>query len=58
MHNLIQSDFLFAAYSFDNPAALKTSLEEYVGLTETQYNLLYTVYSIPNIILPFFGTWK
>ena len=27
----------------------------FVGMDETQYNLLYTVYSIPNIILPFFG---
>jgi hypothetical protein len=44
-------------HSFDNPAALKTSLEEYVGLSETEYNLLYTVYSIPNIVLPFFGEW-
>jgi|AntAceMinimDraft_5_1070358.scaffolds.fasta_scaffold297861_1 hypothetical protein len=42
-------------YCFDNPSAMKTSLDEYVGLTEQQFSLLYTVYSIPNVILPFFG---
>ena len=42
-------------YCFDNPAALKTQMEEYAGIDETEFNMLYTVYSIPNIILPFFG---
>ena len=42
-------------YCFDNPAALKTQLSAYVNIDETQFNLLYTVYSIPNIFLPFFG---
>lgn len=27
-------------YCFDNPAALKTSLSEFVGLSETQYNMM------------------
>ena len=42
-------------YCYDNPAALKTSLDEFAGLDEQEYNLLYTVYSVPNVILPFFG---
>lgn len=42
-------------YCYDNPAALKTQLQEFAGLNEEQYNLLYTVYSLPNIVLPFFG---
>jgi MFS family permease len=42
-------------YSYDTPEALKIPLEEYAQLSELQYNLLYTVYSAPNIILPFFG---
>lgn len=42
-------------YCFDNPAALKSNLDETIGLSESEYNLLYTVYSIPNIVLPFFG---
>lgn len=47
-------------YCFDNPGAMKTALDEYVGLSEVQYSLLYTIYSLPNVILPFFGkiaTW-
>lgn len=42
-------------YCYDNPSALKTSLEAFAGLSEEQYNLLYTVYSVPNVFLPFFG---
>ena len=45
-------------YSYDNPAALKTQIEDYMGDPsdyETLYSLLYTVYSIPNVFLPFFG---
>ncbi|KAG0327318.1 hypothetical protein BG004_002789, partial [Podila humilis] len=43
-------------YAFDNPAALNQPLQEYMRLTNDEYayflNLLYTVYSIPNIFLP------
>ena len=45
-------------YSYDIPAALKTKLDDYMGNPddyETLFNLLYTVYSIPNIFLPFLG---
>ena len=45
-------------YSYDNPAALKTQIKDYMGDPddyETLYSLLYTVYSIPNVFLPFFG---
>ena len=45
-------------YAVDNPAALKTQIDDYVGDPddyETLYSLLYTVYSVPNVILPFFG---
>jgi MFS family permease len=62
-------------YCYDNPAALHTQLEQWVGkpsnygksfiiiiiiiiiilLLETLFSLLYTVYSIPNCFLPFFG---
>ena len=45
-------------YSYDIPAALHTQLDEYMGKPgnfETLFSLLYTVYSVPNIILPFFG---
>ncbi|GMI15107.1 hypothetical protein TrLO_g4155 [Triparma laevis f. longispina] len=44
-------------YCFDNPAALHNSMATLMPPDnfETYYSLLYTVYSIPNIILPFFG---
>jgi MFS family permease len=45
-------------YCYDNPAALKTQIQAQMGNPsdyETMYSLLYTVYSIPNVILPFFG---
>jgi MFS family permease len=45
-------------YSYDNPAALKSQMQSYFGNPsdfETLYSLLYTVYSVPNVFLPFFG---
>ncbi|KAG9322977.1 hypothetical protein KVV02_007257 [Mortierella alpina] len=46
-------------YAFDNIAALNRPLKEYLQLSDLQYdyvlNLLYTVYSIPNVILPWIG---
>jgi hypothetical protein len=48
------------SYSYDIPAALHAQLQEYMEdhskeQFEVEFNLLYTVYSIPNIILPFIG---
>ncbi len=44
-------------YAYDNPAALNTSLQKYLGHSydDFQYelNLLYSVYSFPNMFLPF-----
>lgn len=45
-------------YCYDIPAALNSQMDDYFGNPsnyETMYSLLYTLYSIPNIILPFFG---
>ena len=42
----------------DQPAAVKTQIESFMGFTddyETYFNLLYSLYAIPNIVLPFFG---
>ena len=44
-------------YCYDNPAALKTQLDQSLHLDESTFALLYSVYSIPNIVLPFFGGW-
>ena len=46
-------------YAFDNPAALNKQLGTWLGSSpETfnfQLNLLYSIYSLPNTILPFFS---
>jgi len=45
-------------YAYDIPSALHQQLQDYMPQSphfETQFNLLYTVYSIPNVILPLFG---
>ena len=45
-------------YCFDIPAALKTQIDDYTGDRsdyEFYFNLLYTLYAAPNVILPFFG---
>ena len=42
-------------YCYDNPAALKTQLIQSTGMSEEQFALVYSVYSLPNIVLPFFG---
>ena len=46
-------------YAYDNPASLNVPLQEYLGHTydDWQYelNLLYSVYSFPNMFLPFLG---
>ena len=44
--------------SYDIPSALHQQLQDYMPPSssyETNFNLLYTVYSIPNVILPLFG---
>jgi fucose permease len=43
------------AFSFDNPQSLETQLEEAFDINQVEFNLLYSVYSIPNVILPLFG---
>lgn len=45
-------------YSLDIPAALHQQLKDYMPQSvdfETKFNLLFTLYSLPNIILPFLG---
>lgn len=45
-------------FSYDIPSALHEQLLNYMPQTpnfERNFNLLYTVYSIPNVILPLFG---
>ncbi|KDO31139.1 hypothetical protein SPRG_04277 [Saprolegnia parasitica CBS 223.65] len=48
------------SYCYDTPSALKSQLQEHLhGMPtasfEMAFNLLYTVYSVPNIVLPLLG---
>ena len=40
---------------YDNPSALMTQLEQSTGMTDNTFALTYSVYSLPNMVLPFFG---
>ena len=42
-------------YAYDNPQALEVAIKTDLGVDNFAYNLLYSVYSIPNIIIPFVG---
>ncbi|EQC31228.1 hypothetical protein SDRG_11151 [Saprolegnia diclina VS20] len=52
---------LGSTYCYDNPGALKTQLQQHFGRTipraefEVYFNLSYSLYSVPNVLLPFFG---
>jgi len=49
-------NFLLGSYfCYDNPGPLETQLEEQFHLDSTHFSLLYTVYSLPNMILPILG---
>lgn len=48
--------FVVANYfCYDNPASVEKKLETELGITPSEYGLLYTVYAIPNCILPLAG---
>jgi MFS family permease len=45
-------------YCYDNPAALSTYLEDSTNtwyLSTKQVAVFYSVYSLPNVVLPLFG---
>jgi MFS family permease len=41
-------------YAFNNPQALEETLYEHLDITETQFQLFYSLYSFPNIFTLFF----
>ena len=48
--------FIFGGYwSYDNPASLQTLIMKDYKISVTVYSYLYSIYSLPNIILPLFG---
>lgn len=42
-------------FCYDNPSALQTQLTDIFDINTFEYTILYSVYSLPNIILPLFG---
>ena len=42
-------------YCYDEPAAIEIQLERDFNISQTEFGWLYSVYAIPNIILPFIG---
>mmetsp|Transcript_30180 Transcript_30180/g.46140 ORF Transcript_30180/g.46140 Transcript_30180/m.46140 type:complete len:121 (+) Transcript_30180:104-466(+) len=42
-------------YCYDIPGVIEKQIEERFNKTPTQWSLLYTVYSFPNMALPIFG---
>ena len=44
-----------ACFCYDYPACLQIQIEEEFNIKHKTYGLLYTVYAIPNLILPLFG---
>lgn len=41
-------------YAFNNPQALEGDMIEDLGINETQFQLLYTIFAFPNIFATFF----
>eukprot|EP00330_Aristerostoma_sp_ATCC50986_P000270 CAMPEP_0114595542 /NCGR_PEP_ID=MMETSP0125-20121206/17354_1 /TAXON_ID=485358 ORGANISM="Aristerostoma sp., Strain ATCC 50986" /NCGR_SAMPLE_ID=MMETSP0125 /ASSEMBLY_ACC=CAM_ASM_000245 /LENGTH=544 /DNA_ID=CAMNT_0001797261 /DNA_START=19 /DNA_END=1653 /DNA_ORIENTATION=+ len=53
---ILASLFGFGAYfCYDNPQALQKPIQEKFHVDTTNFNLLYTTYSTPNIFLPLIG---
>lgn len=42
-------------YCYDIPSALNDQITHDLDMSDTHFNLLYSVYSFPNVILPLFG---
>ena len=52
---LITSLVCGSYWCYDNPATLQNSIMRVFDIGVARYSLLYSVYSLPNIIIPFFG---
>jgi len=42
-------------YSSNNPQALQPAMEDFFQMGDAEFNILYSIYSLPNIILPLIG---
>jgi len=53
---LMACNFLIGSYyCYDIPGVIEKEIEKSFDKTSTEWSLLYTVYSIPNMVLPIFG---
>ena len=44
-------------YAYDNPAALALPLQEFMNFDDYSLSLLYSAYSLPNLIFPLITGW-
>ena len=44
-------------YCYDNPQGLETEIEKKLNIHSSDYTLLYSVYSLPNTVLPVIGSY-
>lgn len=42
-------------FVYDNPAELETIIEDKFNISTSKYSLLYSIYSLPNFVLPLIG---
>jgi MFS family permease len=42
-------------FCFDIPGTLNTDIKEHFDIGQSQAQWLYTIYSLPNMVLPLFG---
>ena len=48
--------FLLGQYfCYDNPSVIEKQMEETLGIDNEQWSMFFTVYSLPNILLPLTG---
>ena len=48
--------FLLGSYfCYDNPGPIENTMEKDLDISNAKFNLLYSVYSYPNTVLPIFG---
>jgi hypothetical protein len=48
--------FLLGSYfCYDNPGPIENTMEKDLNISTSTFNLLYSVYSYPNTVLPIFG---
>ena len=52
---LISSFVIGGYFCYDSPGLLYSRLQELYGLSASQQSLLYSIYSLPNVIVPLFA---